>query len=409
MVDWNNDGLKDLLVGEFNGNVRYFRNIGTTSNPQLTCVGTLQVGGEVLRVDYDATPFVDDWNGDGLKDLLIGAIDGRVWLYLNVGTNTEPVFDEVNFVTLANGDTLRVPTRSAPCVLDLDSDGTKELLLGENFGRAFYYENLGTNSDPQLADSMALMMGDAPVNPGFFSRFSPLDWDGDGALDLVGGSFEGFLKLYRQVPATGPGPIVYMNFQGPNIVPDTGAILNFSCNAENNSAQTLQFDLWTEICGPQYRYYQVMPPAVNLTLDPGGYIAHEFMPRVPAIAPPGSYMLRIFAGDFQRRQVFDTDEFYFEKVLGRDGAMNNTAAPSLVAPNPFNHSTTLSFHLAEVGLVRIVIYNTAGVKITTLIDDQLAAGSHKVTWEASSLPSGIYFAYILAGKVCHIEKLLLTK
>jgi hypothetical protein len=411
MVDWNGDGLKDLLVGEFSGNVRYFRNIGTPGNPQLTFQGYIQVGDSILRVDYDSTPFADDWNGDGLIDLMVGAIDGRIWLYLNVGSNSEPIFDQIRFVTLADGDTLWVGSRSAPCVLDLDGDGVKELLVGENNGNALYYENLGTNDNPLLTDPVFLMMGNSHLNPGIFSRFSGLDWEGDGTLDLVGGSYNGFLKLYRQTEFTTAAPIVYMNFQGPEVVPENGATLNFTANAENNSPVSLLFDMWAEVCGPDYRYYQIMPPPAQVNVEPGGIFSHDLMLQVPAVAPPGPYNVRLFVGDSHRNQVLGTDIFYFQKVLGQLGSAEyiNPDLNLLATPNPFNHSTSLNYHLPTAGRISLQIYDLAGRPVVPLLDAWQEAGNHSLAWEASAYSSGIYFLRLRTAIGTIQTKLLLVK
>lgn len=47
-----------------------------------------------LEVDRHSNPFVVDWNNDGLKDLLVGQFtQGYIWLYLNQGTDLNPVFN----------------------------------------------------------------------------------------------------------------------------------------------------------------------------------------------------------------------------------------------------------------------------------------------------------------------------
>ena len=78
-------------------------------------------------------------------------------------------------------------------------------------------------------------------------------------------------------------------------------------------------------------------------------------------------------------------------------------------PNPFNAETTLSFELASSGWVSIVIYDTKGREITHLTDDWCSVGIHYVTFDASDLPSGLYFARLTAGKFLQTQKLLLIK
>ncbi len=78
-------------------------------------------------------------------------------------------------------------------------------------------------------------------------------------------------------------------------------------------------------------------------------------------------------------------------------------------PNPFNPSTSLTYDLPENAFVSLKIYNVTGREVATLADGQRLAGTHTLSWDASSLPSGVYFAQIQAGEYHSVQKLLLTK
>ncbi len=60
-------------------------------------------------------------------------------------------------------------------------------------------------------------------------------------------------------------------------------------------------------------------------------------------------------------------------------------------PNPFNPSTTIEFDLPEAAEVKLIIYNTLGEEVSTLVNGHLSAGQHRTTWQADDLPSGVYF------------------
>jgi hypothetical protein len=83
-------------------------------------------------------------------------------------------------------------------------------------------------------------------------------------------------------------------------------------------------------------------------------------------------------------------------------------------PNPFNPSTKISFYLPEAGKVNLTIYNPLGQQVITLIDNNLKAGSHSITWNgecsnASISASGIYYYRLdLDGKT-KVMKMLLLK
>ena len=78
-------------------------------------------------------------------------------------------------------------------------------------------------------------------------------------------------------------------------------------------------------------------------------------------------------------------------------------------PNPFNPSTTISFSLAEPGIVYLTVYNVQGQEVATLVEQHLSAGSHQVQFNGSSLPSGLYFYNLRAGEFTAIRKMVLVK
>jgi len=79
------------------------------------------------------------------------------------------------------------------------------------------------------------------------------------------------------------------------------------------------------------------------------------------------------------------------------------------SPNPFNPSTMIQFTIPENNRVTIDIYNIAGQKIQTLVNDMMKAGSHSVTWDAGKYPSGVYIYKVKAGKYEKTMKMTLVK
>lgn len=78
-------------------------------------------------------------------------------------------------------------------------------------------------------------------------------------------------------------------------------------------------------------------------------------------------------------------------------------------PNPFNPETKISFGLPNSSKVKIDVYNSLGQHLSTLVNKQLILGHHIVTFDGSSLPSGVYFYRIIAGENSKIKKMLLIK
>ncbi|MBI5471514.1 MAG: T9SS type A sorting domain-containing protein [Ignavibacteriae bacterium] len=84
-------------------------------------------------------------------------------------------------------------------------------------------------------------------------------------------------------------------------------------------------------------------------------------------------------------------------------------------PNPFNPSTQIKFDLPEASHVSLAVYDVLGRKVAELVNGQVAVGYHSVTWNASGVASGMYFARFTATdangnlKLNKVSKLLLTK
>jgi hypothetical protein len=78
-------------------------------------------------------------------------------------------------------------------------------------------------------------------------------------------------------------------------------------------------------------------------------------------------------------------------------------------PNPFNPSTAIPFSLPHSAFVTLRIYNTAGVEVATLVAEKLAAGEHRVQWQAQNMAAGVYFYRLRVGELVGTKKLILVK
>jgi len=83
-------------------------------------------------------------------------------------------------------------------------------------------------------------------------------------------------------------------------------------------------------------------------------------------------------------------------------------------PNPFNPTTTIAFDLPVASSVELTVYNIAGQKVKTLLDEYRKAGSHELTWNGASatgqaVSSGLYFYRINAGEETATGKMILMK
>jgi len=78
-------------------------------------------------------------------------------------------------------------------------------------------------------------------------------------------------------------------------------------------------------------------------------------------------------------------------------------------PNPFNPSTAIGFGLPAAGRARLTVYDLLGRQVAVLADEQLSSGRYSRTWDASGVPSGIYYYRIQAGPYTETRKMLLLK
>ena len=78
-------------------------------------------------------------------------------------------------------------------------------------------------------------------------------------------------------------------------------------------------------------------------------------------------------------------------------------------PNPFNPSTQITFGLPAAGHVTLRVVDALGRAVSTLVDEELSAGMHARTFDASRLAGGVYFYRLTAGNYASVHQMLLIK
>lgn len=112
--------------------------------------------------------------------------------------------------------------------------------------------------------------------------------------------------------------------------------------------------------------------------------------------------------------------FGFLQVIGGPTAVETEPVQPLVFelknnyPNPFNPVTTISYQVAKTSPVRIAVYDLLGKEVATLVDGQITAGSHTITWNGQNhagqaVSSGVYFCRMITPEYSHILKMTLLK
>lgn len=125
VADFNRDRMQDLVVGDTYGIVRYFENVGTLAAPRFAA--PIEIGDLGIRLLVDTT----DWNQDGWPDVIAGAANGKVRVFLNAG--------QTNPVAFAAGFDPKLPPIAQPRVMmvDINNDGDEDLFLPSTQGSCF--------------------------------------------------------------------------------------------------------------------------------------------------------------------------------------------------------------------------------------------------------------------------------
>jgi hypothetical protein len=78
-------------------------------------------------------------------------------------------------------------------------------------------------------------------------------------------------------------------------------------------------------------------------------------------------------------------------------------------PNPFNPNTIINYNLPQASNVKLIVFNTIGQTVKVLENGFMGAGNYSVSFNASELPSGLYFYKIEAGQFSQTKKMMLMK
>ncbi len=217
----------------------------------------------------------------------------------------------------------------------------------------------------------------------------------------------------------------------PIIISAAGGVFEFDAAITNNTTVFRTVDIWTQIHKVEAFVVPILSRA-NVPLPPAFTIERSLGQQVPGLAPAGNYIYWAFAGDYPW-VIVDSDSFSFVK-LGAEGpgAMGSpegwkcygepfpgdnpcpASAPDDIElfpprPNPFNAKTVASFEMRDASFLRLAVYDIAGREIAALAEGWYPAGRHQIVWDASNLPSGVYFARLTAGDFQRTRKVLLIK
>jgi Secretion system C-terminal sorting domain/FG-GAP-like repeat len=166
IIDFNNDGLLDLVTGERQGNINYYKNIGTQFSPNFAFVPTLEAIGKINTrvfpesIGYSTFAFAETAEG---RILVAGNLVGKLEAYKSLGATNDsfPVINEF-------WGGLDLGARSHPAIADINNDGVLDILVGNNRGGMSLFSNNLVDPTPIIDDT-----SDLGNNQKFNAKISP--------------------------------------------------------------------------------------------------------------------------------------------------------------------------------------------------------------------------------------------
>ena len=243
--DWNNDGKEDLVCGNTAGYIGWIENLDGGNPPRWAEPKYLEADGKIIRIQAGSngsiqgpaekkwgytTLSIADWDGDGLPDLIVNSIWGKVIWYRNLGTRENPRLAAAQPIEVEwpgkppkpawiwwepQGKELATQWRTTPFAIDWTGDGLCDLVMLDPEGYLSLYartqidgrpallppsrvfsgkestlswQSLKTQELPEMmsgSDDGLLRLNSRSAGASGRRKFCLADWDGDGRMDIL--------------------------------------------------------------------------------------------------------------------------------------------------------------------------------------------------------------------------------
>ncbi|NEQ38552.1 MAG: VCBS repeat-containing protein [Okeania sp. SIO3I5] len=196
LVDIDGDKDLDAVIGNSNGTIDFFENIGTKNKPRFYLPVSRENPFFGIDVGSNSSPAFADIDNDGDLDAFSGNSDGNLIFFENVGTKNNPRFSRSKAIDNPfNG--LNGGSYSTPTFIDIDNDGDLDAFSGNSDGNISFLRNIGTKKRPEFALILGSPNPFNGVDVGSFSKITFINADGDRDFDAFIGSSDGTVKYFK--------------------------------------------------------------------------------------------------------------------------------------------------------------------------------------------------------------------
>ncbi len=421
-LDVNNDNKKDLLIAPNEPNAsenifcsQLYENQTSNEYPSFQYIQDDFLVGDMLDVGAGAAPTFFDYNADGLLDLVVGSYGeftanqgvskGRLHLFKNTGTATEPTF------TLVDADYLNISTLNVrgvvPTFGDIDGDGDNDLMIGLADGTLYFFENTaGVGNVAIFANVVPQYKG---IDVGTNAAPQLIDLNRDGLMDLVIGEYQGVITYHENSGSIGNPQfsVVTVPFPGNSLgavdVRPIGYSRGFAAPQfyDNNS----DYELFVASENGSIFYYDSIDNNLNgmfaLRSNKFANLSEGYYIKL-AIADINNDGFRDFVIGNERGGIrfysLDTNTVFTNEIV-----KSEKLAISLF-PNPTKDYITLGFEENLTGKVEVQIINSVG----QIVENQVFKNVNmQERIELNQLPEGLYFCRVYSEKGNWIQSFLI--